>query len=84
LDQVKWKDRIRKDEDRLIRSPEVNEDHLIYLERAKVAVVNFGADHFRRKGLRTSKITRRPKYRRKCEPFDMKNTSGDIKTIDHV
>jgi hypothetical protein len=34
---------------------------LIYSEHAKVAVVNFGADHFRRKGLRTSKITRRPK-----------------------
>jgi hypothetical protein len=46
LDKVKWKDRIREDEDRLI-----------YSEHAKVVVVNFGTDHFGRKGLRKSKIT---------------------------
>jgi hypothetical protein len=38
---------------------------LIYSECAKVAVVNFGADHFGRKGLRTSNITRRPKSQSK-------------------
>jgi hypothetical protein len=81
MDQVELKNRIRKDEDDSIRSPEVNKDRPIYLERTKVVVVNIGADHFRRKRLRTSKIARRPKYQSKCEPSDMKKTSGDIRTI---
>jgi hypothetical protein len=44
-------------------------------------VVNFDTDHFDRKGLRISKINRRPTSQSGHESFDPRNTSDKIPTI---